>query len=172
MSNFVAGQWNTICDRCGLEFKSDKLKSEWTGLKVCNECYEPRHPQTLIKVPEEHNTPPWTRPEQGAVYVAEPTYSFDFSATPLYGEGYLLCTLSASSNPSGLVKSSLPTSFKWTLTDTLFGVPPIVMTTTSSVITKLLTNVGLYDVTLEVYNGETLLDTETKTFYIRVDEVF
>jgi protein-arginine kinase activator protein McsA len=34
-----------ICDRCGFEFKLLQLKKEWTGFKVCSDCYEPKHPQ-------------------------------------------------------------------------------------------------------------------------------
>jgi len=34
-----------ICDRCGFRFKYSKLRKEWTGFRVCSECYEPKHPQ-------------------------------------------------------------------------------------------------------------------------------
>tara|TARA_R100000654_G_scaffold26444_3_gene50099 strand:+ start:10818 stop:11120 length:303 start_codon:yes stop_codon:yes gene_type:complete len=34
-----------LCDRCGFKFKLLDLKKEWTGFKVCHECYEPKHPQ-------------------------------------------------------------------------------------------------------------------------------
>jgi len=34
-----------MCDRCGFEYKLLELKKEWNGLKVCSECYEPKHPQ-------------------------------------------------------------------------------------------------------------------------------
>jgi PHP family Zn ribbon phosphoesterase len=34
-----------ICDRCSFEFKLLQLKKEWTGFKVCDDCYEPKHPQ-------------------------------------------------------------------------------------------------------------------------------
>ncbi len=34
-----------ICDRCGQRFKYLDLKKEWTGFKVCPECYEPKAPQ-------------------------------------------------------------------------------------------------------------------------------
>tara|TARA_Y100001970_G_scaffold43923_1_gene54846 strand:- start:2153 stop:2959 length:807 start_codon:yes stop_codon:yes gene_type:complete len=34
-----------LCDRCGFEYKLLELKEEWNGLKVCNSCYEPKHPQ-------------------------------------------------------------------------------------------------------------------------------
>lgn len=34
-----------ICDRCGFQFRLNDLRKEWTGYKVCSECYEPKHPQ-------------------------------------------------------------------------------------------------------------------------------
>jgi hypothetical protein len=34
-----------ICDQCGFQFLLSNLKKEWTGFKVCQECYEPKHPQ-------------------------------------------------------------------------------------------------------------------------------
>jgi hypothetical protein len=34
-----------ICDQCGQQFMLNDLKKEWTGFKVCQECYEPKHPQ-------------------------------------------------------------------------------------------------------------------------------
>jgi NAD-dependent SIR2 family protein deacetylase len=40
---------NGICDRCGQQYKLNTLKKEWTGFKVCVDCYEPKHPQLLPK---------------------------------------------------------------------------------------------------------------------------
>ena len=34
-----------LCDRCGFKYKLLELKKEWNGLKVCSECYEPKHKQ-------------------------------------------------------------------------------------------------------------------------------
>ena len=33
------------CDRCGFVEKYLDLKQEWNGLRVCHECFEPKHPQ-------------------------------------------------------------------------------------------------------------------------------
>jgi hypothetical protein len=57
------GIWSAICDRCGFEYNSDQIRTEWTGLKVCSMCWEARHPQDLIRVQPEKIVPPWTRPE-------------------------------------------------------------------------------------------------------------
>jgi hypothetical protein len=46
MSAYATGiHSEAICDRCGQRFKYLDLKKEWTGFKVCPECYEPKAPQ-------------------------------------------------------------------------------------------------------------------------------
>jgi hypothetical protein len=67
---YKPGSWNAVCDRCGLQFKSDCLKLEWTGLRVCRQCHETRHPQDLIRVPKEETVPPWSRPEPTDVFIS------------------------------------------------------------------------------------------------------
>jgi NAD-dependent SIR2 family protein deacetylase len=34
-----------ICDQCGQRFRFLELIKDWKGFKVCQECYEPKHPQ-------------------------------------------------------------------------------------------------------------------------------
>ena len=34
-----------LCDRCAFEYPLNQLKKEWSGLKTCSECWEPKHPQ-------------------------------------------------------------------------------------------------------------------------------
>lgn len=57
------GRWKAVCDRCGFRFHSDQLKLEWDGLRVCQPCWEPRHPQDFLKVFPDTIAPPWVRPE-------------------------------------------------------------------------------------------------------------
>lgn len=68
MSRYVNGAWNAICDRCGFECKSYQLSQEWTGLMVCKDCWEPRHPQDTIKGVPDRQALPWTRPEPADVF--------------------------------------------------------------------------------------------------------
>ena len=43
---YASGKYSlAICDRCGFRYKYTKLRKEWTGFRVCSECYEPKHPQ-------------------------------------------------------------------------------------------------------------------------------
>lgn len=47
---WVKGQWNIICDVCGVEYKSSQMRKRWDGLVVCNKDFELDHPQKYIKV--------------------------------------------------------------------------------------------------------------------------
>jgi len=62
-SYFKSGSWNAVCDVCGHWFKSDDLMKRWDGLMVCEKDYEGRHPQSLIKIPTDNPTVPWSRPK-------------------------------------------------------------------------------------------------------------
>jgi len=49
-NNYVHGDHNFICDRCGFKRKFSEMRKEWTGLWVCTDtCWEARHPQDLLK---------------------------------------------------------------------------------------------------------------------------
>lgn len=67
---YVKGQWNVICDRCGFEYKSGQLRQEWTGLRVCRECHESRHPQDNVRGKADRQAPPWVRPEPPEIQIA------------------------------------------------------------------------------------------------------
>jgi hypothetical protein len=50
VGGYASGKYAiAICDRCALRYKLNQLKKEWTGFKVCQECYEPKHPQLETK---------------------------------------------------------------------------------------------------------------------------
>jgi hypothetical protein len=69
---FASGKYAiAICDRCGFQYKYTELKEEWTGFRVCNECFEPKHPQLE---PPRHVSDPeglrFARPNRAASTVA------------------------------------------------------------------------------------------------------
>ena len=44
--SYASGKYAVaICDRCGFQYKYSQLRKEWTGFRVCAECYEPKSPQ-------------------------------------------------------------------------------------------------------------------------------
>lgn len=60
---YKKGDWNAICDCCLFKFKASELRRQWNGLMVCQDCFEERHPQELIKIRKERSKLPFTRPE-------------------------------------------------------------------------------------------------------------
>jgi hypothetical protein len=43
MSQFTSGKYaKAICDRCGDKMKYQALREEWTGLRVCKKCWDPK----------------------------------------------------------------------------------------------------------------------------------
>lgn len=63
-SRYDRGDWKTICDVCGREYKASQLKQRWDGLKTCSDDWEPRQPQDFVRGVADTQAPPWTRPEQ------------------------------------------------------------------------------------------------------------
>lgn len=60
---FKSGQWLAACDRCGWTYYAKDIKKEYhTELMVCSKCWDPQHPQELIR-PVQESTPAWFRPE-------------------------------------------------------------------------------------------------------------
>ena len=44
--NYAIGKKSKgMCDRCGFEYPYTSLQKEWNNLKVCPDCFEPKHPQ-------------------------------------------------------------------------------------------------------------------------------
>jgi hypothetical protein len=67
-----------ICDRCGRRVKYLDLRTEWTNWRVCDECWEPKHPQLDPSLPSPdaealHNPRPEAR-EDLYVYVGQNTF--------------------------------------------------------------------------------------------------
>lgn len=59
---FELGQHNADCDRCGFTFKARQLRKEWNGLRVCGDCWEPRHPQDSLRGKPDRQANDWSRP--------------------------------------------------------------------------------------------------------------
>lgn len=62
------GTWLVICDVCGFEFPSDKVKKRWDGLIVCEKDFEHDHPQKHIRIRSDEQAPPFVRPQPADVF--------------------------------------------------------------------------------------------------------
>ncbi len=66
---YKPGEWNCTCQVCGFRFPASKIKHRWDGLLVCKSCWEPRHPQDLLRVPSEDTSVPFSSPEPDPVFI-------------------------------------------------------------------------------------------------------
>jgi|TARA_B110000285_G_scaffold216891_1_gene264631 hypothetical protein len=85
-----------LCDRCSFEYKLNELKKEWNGSKVCQECYEPKHPQL---------EPPTVTSDPEALYQARPNNDLEV------GEGFVVVVSSSIYQSDFMNPSILPTNF-------------------------------------------------------------
>lgn len=85
-----------LCDRCAFEYPLLDLKKEWTGFKVCNECFEPKHPQL-----EPHTAPA----DPQAVYQPRPNTDKEV------GEGYVVVVYTDIYTPHFMNSDTIGTNF-------------------------------------------------------------
>lgn len=64
------GDPKAICDRCGFTHNLSALRKEWTGLKVCRECWDPRHPQEFVHGVADRQSVSDPRPEPDDVFLS------------------------------------------------------------------------------------------------------
>lgn len=64
-----SGNWNALCDVCGVKYKANELKERWDGLMVCSKDWEQRHPQDFLRPVPDQNKLPWTRPEPNDQFI-------------------------------------------------------------------------------------------------------
>jgi hypothetical protein len=69
--DFVPGDYNVICDRCGFKVRASQTRMTWDNLRVCDRDWEPRHPQDFKrgKVDKQHISNP--RPEPTDVFLTD-----------------------------------------------------------------------------------------------------
>jgi len=67
--SYAKGQWLTICDQCGRQYKSSELRMRWDNLMVCETDWEPRQPQDFVRGVADTIAPPWTRPESSNFFI-------------------------------------------------------------------------------------------------------
>lgn len=79
-SYWKPGDWNALCERCGLKRKSSELQETWDNLWVCKPaikpgCWELRHP-LLLQHPLPAEQPiPWSNPEPTDQFVDFPGFA-------------------------------------------------------------------------------------------------
>lgn len=74
---YVPGAWRVVCARCGQWMLNTDLRTEWTGLRVCKECWDPKHPQMSVQGKVDKQAPPWTQPEPEDTFITQTAFPYD-----------------------------------------------------------------------------------------------
>jgi hypothetical protein len=91
------GDWKYDCQRCGFTFPSGEIRKEWTGLHVCSNCWESKHPQLLIKIREETARPSFINRDSITNYVQ---FCDIFSSSGFADMGTADCMRADNSSPT------------------------------------------------------------------------
>lgn len=71
--SFKSGDHWVECQRCGFVHRESRMREEWTGLIVCGECWEPRHPLDFVKGLSDDQSPDGlVNPESSDTFKDEP----------------------------------------------------------------------------------------------------
>ena len=68
-NNSVPNEPWAICDRCGFKVPFSETRKEWTGLRVCKDDFEERHPQDFVRGRKEDIAVKDARPRPDYVYI-------------------------------------------------------------------------------------------------------
>lgn len=68
---YIPGDFWRVCDRCGLRYRQSQTKKTWDGLWVCDDCFEPRHPQDFVTGREDRQAVPEPRPEPEPYFLSD-----------------------------------------------------------------------------------------------------
>lgn len=66
---WIAGDPWHCCPRCGLNYRFSQTQKEYTGLRVCRQCWEPLHPQEFVRGIPDKRAVRDARPEPPDVFV-------------------------------------------------------------------------------------------------------
>lgn len=68
--DYQPGRPWALCDRCAQRYRLDCLRKEWSGLMVCDECWDPKPDTMTPPVVYPEGLPyPNARPDMPAVFV-------------------------------------------------------------------------------------------------------
>jgi hypothetical protein len=60
---YKPGDYLVMCELCAINYYRSECRKNWKGQIVCDDCYEERHPQELIKTRPDIARPEDPRPD-------------------------------------------------------------------------------------------------------------
>ncbi len=74
---YVPGDFWRICDRCGKKIRQSETRKTWDGLWVCENDWEPRHPQDFVRGKKDKQAVNEPRPEPANYFLSDNEVSAD-----------------------------------------------------------------------------------------------
>jgi len=68
---YIPGDFWRICDRCGKKIRRSKTRKDWQGLWVCENDWEPRHPQDFVRGKKDKQAVSEPRPESEDYFLSD-----------------------------------------------------------------------------------------------------
>ena len=68
---YIPGDFWRICDRCGKKIRQSLTRKTWDGLWVCENDWEPRHPQDFVRGVEDKQSVREPRPEAEDYFLSD-----------------------------------------------------------------------------------------------------
>ena len=86
-NRYNVGEYNVICDVCGVKCKNVDLVERWDGFWMHPEESNPRHPLDFIRAYQREPVLPWSRPEPADQFVTVVYISVPDSNNGPFGDG-------------------------------------------------------------------------------------
>jgi hypothetical protein len=64
-----SGGHYVICDECGFKIRASESRKRWDGMRVCQQDWEPRHPQDFVRGRRDRQAVANARPEPVDVFL-------------------------------------------------------------------------------------------------------
>jgi hypothetical protein len=79
---YIPGGFYRDCDVCGFTYRNWETRKRWDGLMVCEEDWEPQHPQDFVRGRKDQQNVPEPRPEPTMQFVGPLTTKTTAAAVP------------------------------------------------------------------------------------------
>lgn len=69
---YIPGDYWMVCEVCGFEYRSSRMRKRWDGANVCEKDWEQRHPQEFMTyVSDDKQSVPNSSPEPADYFLSE-----------------------------------------------------------------------------------------------------
>lgn len=79
---YIPGDFYRNCDVCGFKYRASETRRRWDNLMVCDDDWEPQHPQDFVRGRKDRQSVPDPRPEPTMQFVGTLNTTLTADASP------------------------------------------------------------------------------------------